>query len=134
MKLRKDKWENTLFGDAVECLEKHAKYPINEKYEKYIGLENLNGNNLKIEGFGLISNGTTFSKIFSKGNVLFGKRRAYLKKTAVADFDGICSGDILVIKAKAKKMLQGLLPFYISSDAFINHAVSTSAGSLSPRT
>lgn len=65
---------------------------------------------------------------------MFGKRRAYLKKVAVADFDGICSGDILVIRAKGKKMLQELLPFYISSDAFINHAVSTSAGSLSPRT
>ena len=31
-------------------------------------------------------------------------------------------------------MLQGLLPYYISSDTFIQHAVSTSAGSLSPRT
>jgi len=40
----------------------------------------------------------------------------------------------LVIRSKAKKMMQELLPFYISSDAFINHAVSTSAGSLSPRT
>ncbi len=87
-----------------------------------------------MQGFGLVANGTTFSKRFADGDVLFGKRRAYLKKVAVADFDGICSGDILVIRAKAKKMLQELLPYYISSDAFINHAVSTSAGSLSPRT
>jgi len=56
------------------------------------------------------------------------------KKVAIADFDGICSGDILVIRSKTKKMLQGLLPYYVSSDAFIQHAVSTSAGSLSPRT
>ncbi|MBK6888429.1 MAG: restriction endonuclease subunit S [Sphingobacteriales bacterium] len=60
--------------------------------------------------------------------------QSLLKKVAIADFDGICSGDILVIRAKAKKMLQGLLPYYISADAFIQHAVSTSAGSLSPRT
>ncbi len=66
--------------------------------------------------------------------MLFGKRRAYLKKVAIADFDGICSGDILVLRAKNKKMLQELLPFYVSAEAFIDHAVSTSAGSLSPRT
>ena len=82
----------------------------------------------------MVANGTTFTKRFAKGDVLFGKRRAYLKKVAVANFDGICSGDILVIRAKANKMLQGLLPFYLSAEAFINHAVSTSAGSLSPRT
>lgn len=39
-----------------------------------------------------------------------------------------------MIRAKANKMLQGLLPFYISADAFIQHVVSTSEGSLSPRT
>ena len=31
-------------------------------------------------------------------------------------------------------MLSKLLPFYVSAEAFIQHAVSTSAGSLSPRT
>ena len=32
--------------------------------------------------------------MFHKGQILFGRRRAYLKKAAVAEFDGICSGDI----------------------------------------
>jgi hypothetical protein len=41
----------------------------------------------------------TFTKMFRKGDVLFGRRRAYLKKAAVAPFDGICSGDITVIEA-----------------------------------
>jgi len=102
--------------------------------KRFVGLEFIEAENFRLQGWGEIANGTTFSKRFSKGDVLFGKRRAYLKKVAVADFDGICSGDILVIRAKAKKMLQGLLPYYISSDAFFQHAVSTSAGSLSPRT
>ena len=42
----------------------------------------------------------TFTKFFRTGDVLFGRRRAYLKKAAVAPFDGICSGDITVIAAK----------------------------------
>lgn len=122
----------TTFGEIAEC---DKKYPEHEKeVERFVGLEWIEAENFQLQGFGLIANGTTFSKRFAKGDVLFGKRRAYLKKVAVADFDGICSGDILVIRAKANKMLQGLLPYYISADAFIQHAVSTSAGSLSPRT
>ena len=75
----------------------------------------------------------TFSKVFRKGNVLFGRRRAYLKKAAVAPFDGICSGDITVIEALPDKILPELLPFIIQNDALFDYAVGKSAGSLSPR-
>jgi type I restriction enzyme S subunit len=122
----------TTIGDVAEC---DKKYPEHAKeVDRYIGLEWIEADDFQLQGFGLVANGTTFTKRFAKGDVLFGKRRAYLKKVAVADFDGICSGDILVIRANPKKMLQRLLPYYISSDTFIQHAVSTSAGSLSPRT
>lgn len=122
----------TTIGEIAEC---DKKYPEHEKeVEYFVGLENIEPENFLLQGFGLVANGTTFTKRFTKGDVLFGKRRAYLKKVAVADFDGLCSGDILVIRAKSKKMLQDLLPYYISSDVFMQHAVSTSAGSLSPRT
>jgi len=123
---------HTTFGEVAEC---DRKYPEHDKeVSRFIGLENIEPENFQLQGWGEISKGTTFTKRFTKGDVLFGKRRAYLKKVAVADFDGICSGDILVIRAKDNILLQGLLPFYISSDTFIQHAVSTSAGSLSPRT
>ena len=122
----------TTFGEIAECDKKYAEH--SNEVSRFVGLEFIEADNFQLQGWGEIANGTTFSKRFTKGDVLFGKRRAYLKKVAVADFDGICSGDILVIRAKAKKMLQGLLPFYISADAFIQYAVSTSAGSLSPRT
>ncbi len=130
--LNKKNCTSTTFGELAEC---DKKYPEHEKeVERFVGLEYIEADNFQLQGFGLVANGTTFTKRFAKGDLLFGKRRAYLRKVAVADFEGICSGDILVIRAKSKKMLQGLLPFYISSDAFIQHAVSTSAGSLSPRT
>jgi len=130
--LNKTNCTSTTFGEIAEC---DKKYPEHEKeVERFVGLEWIEADNFQLQGYGLVANGTTFTKRFAKGDVLFGKRRAYLNKVAIADFDGICSGDILVIRAKAKKMMQELLPFYISADAFINHAVSTSAGSLSPRT
>lgn len=75
----------------------------------------------------------TFTKMFRKGHVLFGRRRAYLKKAAVAPFDGICSGDITVIEAIEDKLYPGLLPFIIQNDALFDFAVEKSAGSLSPR-
>ena len=75
----------------------------------------------------------TFTKMFRKGDMLFGRRRAYLKKAAQAPFDGICSGDITVIRAKEDRLIPELLPFIIQNDVLFDFAVGKSAGSLSPR-
>lgn len=75
----------------------------------------------------------TFTKAFYKGDILFGRRRAYLKKASLAPFDGICSGDITVITPKKDKIAADLLPFIIQNDSFFDYAVEKSAGSLSPR-
>lgn len=75
----------------------------------------------------------TFTKMFRKGDLLFGRRRAYLKKAAQAPFDGICSGDITVIRAKEDRLIPELLPFIIQNDVLFDFAVGKSAGSLSPR-
>jgi type I restriction enzyme, S subunit len=70
----------------------------------------------------------------AQGQVLFGKRRAYQRKVAVAEFDGICSSDILTFEPKGDDLLSDLLPFIVQSDGFFDHALGTSSGSLSPRT
>ena len=75
----------------------------------------------------------TFTKMFRKGDMLFGRRRDYLKKAAQAPFDGICSGDITVIRAKEDRLIPELLPFIIQNDVLFDFAVGKSAGSLSPR-
>ena len=67
--------------------------------------------------------------------MLFGKRRAYQRKVAVANFDAVCSGDIYILEsADPGKLIPEILSFICQTDAFYNHAVGTSAGSLSPRT
>ncbi|MEJ7827715.1 MAG: restriction endonuclease subunit S [Segetibacter sp.] len=123
---------NTNFSKVVECIEKHDKKK--DIFRRFIGLDNIEPDNFKISTWGNVEDGTTFTKTFLKGDILFGKRRAYLRKVGMAEFDGICSGDILVFRANSQKILPALLPFYVLSDPFINHAVNTSAGSLSPRT
>ncbi len=97
-----------------------------------VGLEHLDPGEVKLSRWNSDSE-NTFTKSFRKGEVLFGRRRAYLKKAAVAPCDGICSGDITVIAAKEGKIQPELLPFIIQSERFFDFAVKGSAGSLSPR-
>lgn len=97
-----------------------------------VGLEHLIPSKIRLQAWDMnVDN--TFTKVFRKGNVLFGRRRAYLKKAVYAEFDGICSGDITVIEALPDKILPELLPFIIQNDLLFDYAVSKSAGSLSPR-
>lgn len=56
-----------------------------------VGLEHLNSNELLFSNYDLNTE-NTFSKCFTKGQVLFGRRRAYLKKAAFAEIDGINCG------------------------------------------
>ena len=117
-------------GDvAVErrenCKGRKDGYPI-------VGLEHLTPEEITLSAWNEDSE-NTFTKLFRKGDILFGRRRAYLKKAAVAPFDGICSGDITVIQAKPDRILPELLPFIIQNDALFDFAVGKSAGSLSPR-
>lgn len=96
-----------------------------------VGLEHLTPEEITLASWDDGSD-NTFTKMFHKGDVLFGRRRAYLKKAAVAPFDGICSGDITVITAKPDYLLPELLPFIIQNDTLFDFAVEKSAGSLSP--
>lgn len=97
-----------------------------------VGLEHLIPGEIELTQWSKDAD-NTFTKGFKKGQVLFGRRRAYLKKAAVAPFDGICSGDITVIEAIPEKVLPELLPFVIQNDSLFDYAVEKSAGSLSPR-
>ena len=99
---------------------------------RIVGLEHLTPSNVTLSSWSEDTE-NTFTKEFSKGDVLFGRRRAYLKKAAVAPFDGICSGDITVIRAIEDKVDPDLLPFIIQNDLLFDFAVGKSAGSLSPR-
>ncbi len=97
-----------------------------------VGLEHLVSQELRFTDYD-IDTDNTFTKRFHKGQILFGRRRAYLKKAAIADFDGICSGDITVIEAIPGKVDPMLLPFIIQNDRLFDYAISHSAGGLSPR-
>ena len=128
-------WRLVKFGDVVHLLKARSQDPLADGIERYVGLEHLEPGDLRIRSWGSVADGVTFTSLFQPGQVLFGKRRAYQRKVAVADFSGVCSGDIYVLETKDELvLLPELLPFICQTNAFFDHAVGTSAGSLSPRT
>lgn len=128
-------WKLVKFGDVVRLSKERATKSEIESIERYVGLEHIDPDDLRIRRWGLVAEGTTFTSKFKPGQVLFGKRRAYQRKVAVADFEGVCSGDIYVLEsANPKVLLPELLPFICQTERFFEYAVGTSAGSLSPRT
>ncbi|MCG8039965.1 MAG: restriction endonuclease subunit S [Candidatus Thiodiazotropha endolucinida] len=127
-------WTTVAFGDVVRLSKERSSDPEADGYERYIGLEHIDPGDLRVRCWGNVADGVTFTSVFRPGQVLFGKRRAYQRKVAVADFSGVCSGDIYVLEPKGDRLLPELLPFICQTDAFFEHAVGTSAGSLSPRT
>jgi type I restriction enzyme, S subunit len=125
----------TRFGDLVHLNTDRIADPLAAGIERFVGLEHIEPENLHIRSWGLVADGTTFTSTFKRGQVLFGKRRAYQRKVAVADFDGVCSSDIYVFESRDPNvLLPELLPFICQSEGFYQYAIKTSAGSLSPRT
>lgn len=128
-------WRRVKFGDVARLSKARSQDPLADGIERYVGLEHLEPGDLRIRNWGNVADGVTFTSMFQPGQVLFGKRRAYQRKVAMADFSGVCSGDIYVLETMdAQVLLPELLPFICQTDAFFDHAVGTSAGSLSPRT
>lgn len=131
----KSGWRRVKFADVVRLSKARSKDPLADGFKRYVGLEHLEPGDLRIRTWGNVADGVTFNSVFQPGQVLFGKRRAYQRKVAVADFAGVCSGDIYVMETKgAEVLLPELLSFICQTDAFFDYAVMTSAGSLSPRT
>jgi len=127
-------WERAKLGEVARNVNITERDPLKNALEHFIGLEHIDPESLHIARWGTIKEGTSFQRKFTKGQILLGKRRAYQHKVAVADFDGLCSSDILALEPKGDKLVPALLPFVVQDSRFFDFAVRTSSGSLSPRT
>jgi type I restriction enzyme S subunit len=91
--------------------------------------------NVHIRQWGKVGDGylgPAFIRRFSKGQVLYGSRRTYLKKVAVAEWDGVTANTTFVLEAVAGKLLPELLPWLMLSEKFTRHSVQESKGSTNP--
>lgn len=115
---------------AINSTEK--KKPVEEDRFTYLGLEHLDSGSLKVTRYGSEVAPIGEKLIMRKGDVLFGKRRAYQKKVAIAPFDGIFSAHGMVLRPKEDVIDKEFFPLFISSDYFLDAAIKISVGSLSP--
>jgi type I restriction enzyme S subunit len=100
----------------------------------YVGLENIESKTGK-----LLTNRddeqqfiSETANIFKKGDVLFGKLRPYLAKCIIADFDGRCTSELLVLKTTSY-ILPEYLHFFMLSPKFIDVVNSSTYGAKMPR-
>lgn len=124
-------WNKIRFGKiATQVSKRFDPQPGDEK--KYIGLEHLDHESLVVKRWGgdVVLKGQKLA--IKKGDILFAKRNAYLKRVAVAPFDGIFSAHGMVIRPTGDLIVPEFLPFLMQSDQFMNRAIAISEGSLSP--
>lgn len=122
----KYKFENIAINSTIK-----KKPEESDKYN-YIGLEHLDPGNLFVQKYGSEVAPIGEKLVMKKGDVLFGKRRAYQKKVAIAPCDGIFSAHGMVLRPNENVVNKEYFPFFISSENFLNEAIRISVGSLSP--
>ncbi|MCL8009332.1 restriction endonuclease subunit S [Gelidibacter japonicus] len=134
LQLDKSKWKLTKFGD-VAIQQKGKIDRDNTELTRYIKGEHMGSEDLHIRSWGDLTDeylGPAFIRKFEKGDILYGSRRTYLRKVAIADFDGITSNTTFVIKANEAKIDKRLLPFIMMSEGFTENSIKNSKGSVNP--
>lgn len=98
---------------------------------RYIGLEHFEKDN-GITGFASAEGVRSLKNIFHPGQILYGKLRPYLNKHDIADFDGVCSTDILVFNCLSRANNK-FINYFFNLSYFQEYAVANSKGINLPR-
>ena len=127
----KNSWNNSILGEIVS--HKNDFYKPNKKESlKCIELENLNKNTGTINGYFDSNTQKSIKNVFVEGDILYGKLRPYLKKYWYANFNGICSSEIWVIRSISKKLNSKFLYNFIQTDSFTKN-INLTSGTKMPR-
>ena len=129
--LDKSNWKTYRFDEIAKNISERVD-PNNTDLKVYIGLEHIDSESLHIKRHGTPDDVNGQKLKFYKGDIIFGRRRAYQRKAGIATWDGFCSAHALVLRANSDVIDPELFPFFLHSDLFMNRAVDISVGSLSP--
>jgi type I restriction enzyme S subunit len=129
-----DDWIETTLGDCCDFVSEKVSPTTVPLRTPYVGLEHIESNIGRISSAGTPSQVTSAVAQFHSGDTLFGRLRPYLHKVAYADFSGVCSPEVLILRARKDVIDAGFLFLAVSSSNAIDHAVALSAGSRMPRT
>tara|TARA_R110002020_G_scaffold420179_1_gene629322 strand:- start:4524 stop:5654 length:1131 start_codon:yes stop_codon:yes gene_type:complete len=129
--LHKSTWETFKFEEIAQKISKTVK-PEEAEVDIYVGLEHIDASDIHIRRKGVPADVKGGKLRCYPGDVIFGKRRAYQRKAAIVDFDGICSAHAFVFRANENIIKPELFPFFLHSDQFMHRMVDISVGGLSP--
>jgi len=128
-------WHQVKFGDVVRQCKERAD-PETSGLERYVAGDHMDTDDLRIRRWGEIGSGylgPAFHIRFKPGQVLYGSRRTYLRKVAVAEFEGICANTTFVLEPKdPRELLPEFLPLLMQTDAFNAFSIKNSKGSVNP--
>lgn len=129
--LDKSDWKTYRFEEIAQKISKTVK-PEKANVDIYVGLEHLDAEDIHIRRKGVPADVKGGKLRCAPGDVIFGKRRAYQRKAAIVDFEGICSAHAFVFRASPEVIDPRLFPFFLHSDQFMHRMVDISVGGLSP--
>lgn len=127
----KSKWETFTFEEIASKVSETVD-PKKTLLEIYIGLEHIDAEDIHIRRTGTPDDVNGQKLKCYPGDIIFGKRRAYQRKAAIVDFEGICSAHAFVLRANPEVIDPKLFPFFLHSDQFMHRMVDISVGGLSP--
>jgi type I restriction enzyme S subunit len=126
-------WEEGCLGDIADNIRDGVSHNNIASGTIYIGLEHIDRKNISLNNFGYSDNLQSNKYLFQENDILFGKLRPYFHKVTFASFSGVCSTDILVIRAKSTKLFNYCLFGFYQSDV-VEYANLGSEGTRMPRT
>lgn len=132
--LKNKKLQMVSYNEVTEKIMRKID-PISYGIEKIVAGENLESEDFKIRTWQKVGDGylgPAFYVLFKPGDILYGSRRTYLKKVAMADFEGVCANTTYVIRAKENLLLQDLLKHIMLSERFTKYSIGVSKGSTNP--
>jgi len=122
------------FGDVVRKVMNKVD-PVASGIERYVAGEHMDSDDWRVRRSGSVGDGylgPAFHVHFQPGQVLYGSRRTYLRKVAVADFEGVCANTTFVLEPATERLDPRYLLYVMSTERFHRNSISLSKGSTNP--
>lgn len=133
----KTNWRKVKLSEVATEYSERVDDPANSDYEWYIGSDCIDGFAFNISRRQPAGTIHSAQKLFKAGDYLLVRRSLYgsdfRERAPRADFDGICSADILTIREIPGKIADGYLIAVLYSKELWQFIVSNSTGSLTRR-
>lgn len=133
----RDEWETVTLGDVASEYSRRIDNPSESAYDYFIGSDCIGQYDFRIHKRSSAKGVTSAQKLFCSGDYLLVRRSLYgsdfRERAPRADFNGVCSADILTIRENPEKIVSGFLIYVLYSKALWDFIVSNSNGGLTRR-